>query len=38
LNQIPVELSEDFQDGQSLEGVRFVNPFAEDFEIEELGD
>lgn len=29
LNQVPVVLSEDFQDGQSLEGVRFLNPFAE---------
>ena len=28
LNQIPVVLTEDFQDGASIEGVRFVNPFA----------
>ena len=28
LNQIPIIFSEDFQDGQFLEGVRFVNPFA----------
>ncbi len=34
LNQIPVIFSEDFQDGQTLEGVRFVNPFAETFELE----
>jgi predicted nucleic acid-binding protein len=34
LNQIPVILSEDFQDGQSLEGVRFVNPFADEFTVE----
>ncbi len=34
LNQIPVVLSEDFQDGQVIEGVRFVNPFADDFELE----
>ena len=34
LNQIPVILSEDFQDGQSLEGVLFVNPFADEFSIE----
>ncbi|GAB4451324.1 MAG: PIN domain nuclease [Anaerolineales bacterium] len=34
LNQIPVVFSEDFQDGQTLEGVRFVNPFAENFELE----
>jgi predicted nucleic acid-binding protein len=32
LNQIPVIFSEDFQDGQVLEGVRFANPFAESFE------
>ena len=34
LNQIPVVFSEDFQDGQSLENVHFVNPFAETFELE----
>jgi predicted nucleic acid-binding protein len=34
LNQIPVIFSEDFQDGQTLEGVRFVNPFLETFELE----
>ncbi len=28
LNQIPVILTEDFQSGASLEGVRFSNPFA----------
>jgi len=31
LNQVPVLFSEDFSDGQVLEGVRFVNPFAEGF-------
>ena len=36
LNQIPIILSEDFQDGQTLEGVRFVNPFTEDFLVAEL--
>lgn len=36
LNHIPVVLSEDFQDGQTLEGVRFVDPFAEDFVVERL--
>lgn len=35
LNQIPVIFSEDFQDGQTLEGVRFTNPFADKFEVEE---
>ena len=34
LNQIPVIFSEDFSDGQTLEGVRFVDPFAETFELE----
>ncbi|MEW5830031.1 MAG: PIN domain-containing protein [Chloroflexota bacterium] len=33
-NQIPIIFSEDFQDGQVLEGVRFVNPFAETFQLE----
>jgi predicted nucleic acid-binding protein len=35
LNQIPVVFSEDFQDGQTLEGVRFVDPFSTDFDIDE---
>ncbi|MDO9348498.1 MAG: PIN domain-containing protein [Anaerolineales bacterium] len=35
LNQVPLVFSEDFQDGLTLEGVRFVNPFAEGFEVEE---
>ena len=34
LNQIPAVFSEDFQDGQVLEGVRFVNPFTESFQLE----
>ena len=34
LNQIPIVFSEDFRDGQLLEGIRFVNPFAETFELE----
>ena len=33
-NQIPIVFSEDFQDGQVIEGIRFVNPFAEAFELE----
>jgi len=33
LNQIPVIFSEDFSAGQVIEGVRFVNPFAEDFRV-----
>lgn len=35
LNQIPVIFSEDFDAGAVIEGVRFVNPFAEDFRIED---
>lgn len=35
LNQVPVIFSEDFQDGQILEGVRFINPFADEFVIDE---
>jgi predicted nucleic acid-binding protein len=35
LNQIPLVFSEDFQDGQTLEGVRFVDPFSTDFDIDE---
>ncbi len=34
LNQIATVFSEDFQDGQVLEGVRFANPFAADFMLE----
>ncbi len=33
LNQITTIFSEIFQDGQTLEGVRFVNPFSAKFEI-----
>lgn len=35
LNQVPVIFSEDFQDGQTIEGIRFVNPFAKEFAIDE---
>jgi len=35
LNQIPVVFSEDFQNGTTLEGVGFINPFADEFAIEE---
>jgi predicted nucleic acid-binding protein len=35
LNQAPVVFSEDFSDGQVVEGVRFVNPFVRDFQVEE---
>lgn len=35
LNQIPIVFSEDFTPGQVIEGVRFVNPFAADFVVED---
>jgi len=35
LHQVPIIFSEDFQTGRVLEGVRFVNPFASDFDIAE---
>jgi predicted nucleic acid-binding protein len=35
LNQIPVVFSEDFASGTVLEGVRFINPFAADFVLED---
>lgn len=34
INDVPVIFSEDFQDGQVIEGVRFVNPFADGFKLE----
>ncbi len=34
INDVPVIFSEDFSDGQTMEGVRFVNPFTETFELE----
>ncbi|MGH7771570.1 MAG: PIN domain-containing protein [Candidatus Binatia bacterium] len=33
LNQIPVVLSEDFSDGQTTEGIRFMNPFSAKFQL-----
>ena len=36
LNQIPLVLSEDFQDGANIEGVRFLNPFAPDFDFQKI--
>jgi predicted nucleic acid-binding protein len=35
LNQIPVLFSEDLNSGSTLEGVRFVNPFAATFYIDD---
>jgi predicted nucleic acid-binding protein len=35
LNQVTVIFSEDFNPGQVLEGVRFVNPFSTDFRMQD---
>ncbi len=35
LNQVPVVLTEDIQSSGVIEGVKFVNPFAEEFAVEE---
>jgi predicted nucleic acid-binding protein len=35
LNQIPVFFSEDFNDGETLEGVRFINPFTPHFKLDD---
>lgn len=35
LNQVPVLFSEDFNSGATIEGVRFVNPFADGFAVEQ---
>lgn len=37
LNAIDTILTEDFEDGRVLEGVRFVDPFAEGFSLGQLG-
>ena len=37
LNQIPVVFSEDFDTGAVIEGVRFVNPFSDDFDSSRWG-
>ena len=37
LNNIPVVFSEDFNAGSVIEGVRFVNPFGDDFRAEDWG-
>ena len=35
LNQVTIIFSEDFSDGQELEGVLFANPFSADFLLED---
>jgi predicted nucleic acid-binding protein len=37
LNQVTTVFSEDFSDGQVLEGVRFANPFSAGFRLEDWG-
>jgi predicted nucleic acid-binding protein len=34
MNQVPVVFGEDFGKGVIIEGVRFVNPFSSNFNIE----
>ncbi|WKZ48822.1 MAG: PIN domain-containing protein [Anaerolineales bacterium] len=34
INEVHIIFSEDFQDGQVIEGIRFVNPFVKDFKLE----
>jgi predicted nucleic acid-binding protein len=36
LNQIPTVLSEDFSTGATVEGVTFLNPLADDFDLTDL--
>jgi predicted nucleic acid-binding protein len=36
MNQISLVLSEDFGEGVVIDGVRFINPFGSDFNIENL--
>lgn len=35
INEVPVVFSEDYSDGQVIEGVRFINPFLEKFRLEQ---
>jgi predicted nucleic acid-binding protein len=37
LSQAPVVLSEDFNPGAVIEGVRFVDPFGSGFRMQDLG-
>ena len=36
LHQIPIIFTEDFNVGAVIEGVRFVNPFGEDFDLDAM--
>lgn len=35
LNQVPIVFSEDFKIGTTVEGVRFLNPFVDNFRLED---
>ena len=37
LNQVPFVLTEDAEDGRTLESVRFLNPFSADFDMAMIG-
>ena len=37
LNHVSLVLTEDFNPGAVIEGVRFVDPFADDFRLQDLG-
>jgi predicted nucleic acid-binding protein len=36
LNQIPLVLSEDFKDGLTIEGIRFLNPLSQRFHVTQI--
>jgi predicted nucleic acid-binding protein len=38
LHHVPTVLSEDFNPGAVLEGVRFVDPFTAEFRVQDLGE
>ncbi|TLM76303.1 MAG: PIN domain-containing protein [Actinobacteria bacterium] len=38
VNHVPMILSEDFTDGQTIEGVTFVDPFADGFDVGALAE
>jgi predicted nucleic acid-binding protein len=37
LNQIPIVLSEDFNTGSTIEGIRFINPLGDEFDLSVWG-
>lgn len=36
LNQVPIVVSEDFQDDSTIEGIKFLNPFSRHFKVTAL--